>query len=453
MHPSVSVFLTLTLSMGVVDSKLVALLKTDDDPVALAGHQTPPPLPPTTADGHLCVDYKADVTSCGSNCSLHILNNSIATHGAGCLDGSPPGFYFRPGRGADASKFLLWSHGGGWCRNEGECAGRALTYEGSSRCNPPKGPPRQNAASGIMSPDCSINPHFCNWSLAYFIYCDGASWTGNRDQAIPTSQAEYANTATPTVHFKGSRNLQAIMDTLLSPAFGMGSADKVLYAGASAGGLTPYLHCENVRAMVPDSTTVNCLGDAGFFIDHQSVNGQRVYRETMSYAFRMHNATGSVNEECIASKAGAPDLHWMCFFADYSLPHIRTPFFISNSNFDSWSMGAILGAQTYYTLSHEDQLDYTACTNKYSECKPSWKLAVDGWGAAFRRKLAPALAAPQHGVFVNNCHRHHNIDGAEAFTTKINGTSLVEAVAAWIGGVAPAPKLLDTLVPGENPTC
>ena len=34
-------------------------------------------------------------------------------------------------------------------------------------------------------------------------------------------------------------------------------------------------------------------------------------------AFRMQNATASVNDECVRSKA--PDLQWMCFFADYSV--------------------------------------------------------------------------------------------------------------------------------------
>ena len=126
------------------------------------------------------------------------------------------------------------------------------------------------------------------------------------------------------------------------------------------------LHCESVRAIVPSSASVHCLGDAGFFIDakarknalffvlsmflvmflprqardtmnrtthpirvflhiicvSQSVNGRSVYRESMSYAFHMHNATGSVNEECIASKAGADDLAWMCMFADCEPPSL-----------------------------------------------------------------------------------------------------------------------------------
>eukprot|EP01052_Picozoa_sp_SAG31_P035493 SAG31_NODE_4291_length_3376_cov_1.344522_2_plen_294_part_00 len=177
---------------------------------------------------------------------------------------SPPGFYFRPGRGADKTNFILWSHGGGWCRNEGECAGRALTYEGSSARNPPDGPPRQNMDKGIMSSDCGVNP-FCNWTVAYFIYCDGGSWTGDRDQPVPTSQAEYADPPVPAVHFKGRRNLQAIMDTLKGPSFGLGAATKVIYAGASAGGLTTYLHCDAVAAMLPASD-VRCLGKDCYFL-------------------------------------------------------------------------------------------------------------------------------------------------------------------------------------------
>ena len=143
----------------------------------------------------------------------------------------------------------------------------------------------------------------------------------------------------------------------------------------------------------------------------------------------------------------------MCFFADYTLPHIRTPFFVSNSNFDSWSMENILGGQIYYGLSPQDQSDYRNCYLDYSKCNSRFKAALDAWGEAFRDKLMPLLAAPQHGAFVNNCVRHHNIDGIEATTTVIDGQSLLSTVATWVKGVTPAPKLLDRLVPGQNPTC
>jgi hypothetical protein len=94
----------------------------------------------------------------------------------------------------------------------------------------------------------------------------------------------------------------------------------------------------------------------------------------------------------------------------------------------SWQMEDILGGQSYYGLNATEQAAYAGCTTDYSSCTPRFKAVMDSWAVSFGGKLAPALANQKDGLFVNNCHRHHNIDGAEAFTTKINGTSLVEAV-------------------------
>ena len=87
-------------------------------------------------------------------------------------------------------------------------------------------------------------------------------------QEIPSSQSEYSDPPIRVLHFKGRRNLDAIMAEL-SASFGLDGASHVLYSGASAGGLTTYLHCENIRGMLAAKTKVNCQGDAGFFIDHQ----------------------------------------------------------------------------------------------------------------------------------------------------------------------------------------
>eukprot|EP01043_Picozoa_sp_COSAG02_P039798 COSAG02_NODE_3168_length_7242_cov_2.120118_5_plen_114_part_00 len=113
----------------------------------------------------------------------------------------------------------------------------------------------------------------------------------------------------------------------------------------------------------------------------------------------------------------------------------------------------MFGAQAYFSLSPTEVNEYSKCTTDYPSCSPKWKAAVDGWGKAFRRKMHPVLAAPQHGCFVNNCHRHHSIDGAKAFSTEINSTSVVEAVGNWMDGRHDSTKLLDDFTPGSNPTC
>ena len=54
--------------------------------------------------------------------SLHLLNSSFAAQrGAFCLDGSPPGFYFRRGLGEGARKFKIHLQ---VCRGESRRRGR-----------------------------------------------------------------------------------------------------------------------------------------------------------------------------------------------------------------------------------------------------------------------------------------------------------------------------------------
>ncbi|CAI5484705.1 unnamed protein product [Closterium sp. Yama58-4] len=52
---------------------------------------------------------------------------------AKCLDGSPPGYYFRPGVGTGANNWLIDLPVGGWCTTVEECAERAGTEFGSTR--------------------------------------------------------------------------------------------------------------------------------------------------------------------------------------------------------------------------------------------------------------------------------------------------------------------------------
>ncbi len=93
-----------------------------------------------------------------------------------CLDGSPPGYYFHPGTGSGANKWLLHLKGGGWCFEGIEsCYNRSFTTLGTSN----------NWTSTIMldgalSPDQASNPAFYNWNIVYFMYCDGASFSADR---------------------------------------------------------------------------------------------------------------------------------------------------------------------------------------------------------------------------------------------------------------------------------
>ena len=56
---------------------------------------------------------------------------------ARCIDGSPPAYYFRPGKDEGLSKWIIFFEGGGWCHSYESCLNRTLTPLGSSLHYPP----------------------------------------------------------------------------------------------------------------------------------------------------------------------------------------------------------------------------------------------------------------------------------------------------------------------------
>lgn len=136
------------------------------------------------------------VSSQNSEADLVLLKDAV-NEGAVCLDGTPPGYYFRKGElnyckymhsadymrntlifivGMDdgADKWIVYFQGGGWCYDEELCLERSRGELGSS-----KSWPSIMQADGIMSSDKDVNPDFYQWNVAYLKYCDGASFAGD----------------------------------------------------------------------------------------------------------------------------------------------------------------------------------------------------------------------------------------------------------------------------------
>ena len=65
--------------------------------------------------------------------------------------------------------------GDGWCDSTIECYERSLTKLGTTTLWDDKA-----EFYGMFSSNSMANPDFYNWNAAVFIYCDGASFAGNR---------------------------------------------------------------------------------------------------------------------------------------------------------------------------------------------------------------------------------------------------------------------------------
>ena len=116
----------------------------------------------------------------------------------------------------------MFLNGGGWCVTESEeyndggnsCWGRSGGGLGSSNGAHP--------TAGNMFTGTPME----NWNQANVIYCDGGSFSGNLEAAVPTPQFRWPNGTTSgpmkTLHYKGQRNLNAVIDDLKLKGLGHG---------------------------------------------------------------------------------------------------------------------------------------------------------------------------------------------------------------------------------------
>jgi hypothetical protein len=166
-----------------------------------------------------------------SDMKLTLLTEAAAKAGAVCLDGSPGGYYWRPGTGADANKFLLVFNGGGWCvggtteAGKQACADRATGKLGSSKSWSPS---LHEDVHGMTNTNCTINPAFCRWSVAYMYYCDGVSFSGDAAEPVVVPGGKVS-----PIFFRGKRLLDANLASLMQTR-GLRTATAVVLSGHSA---------------------------------------------------------------------------------------------------------------------------------------------------------------------------------------------------------------------------
>lgn len=263
---------------------------------------------------------------------------------ARCLDGSLPYYYLSTpsSSGATASlgevarsSWVLYLEGGAWCNTPEDCYARSETYLGSGRFVP------ANAVNGrriamskdfppipYLSSDCELNPEFCDFNKVVVHYCDGNSFTGQREEQLQVSnpdeaklayargvyanlQREYENifdnallgglTELPpgdrlnsgssdgssaltvkskTLFFRGRYILDAVIEATVFSGAGGGTPRspaprEVMLTGCSAGGLAALLHADRVREKYFDFHHVNvkfrAASFSGWFMDVSTV--------------------------------------------------------------------------------------------------------------------------------------------------------------------------------------
>jgi hypothetical protein len=291
-------------------------------------------MPPPRASASLLRGAAAAALLVGAARAQEWLSVSLASDArALCLDGSPGAYQIKAGRGANASKFLLFQQAGGWAMSPADLLYRSTTALGSTRGDPPV--TSEWAIEDVMSNDSARNPLFHDWTSVALRYCDGASRASDLAEPLVVNGTQ--------LFLRGFSILRATVDALLGASPGGGApslaqATELVMGGGSAGGLGVTLHADyvaaRVRAANPGLRRALGISTDGFFVDGASIwNGRHVMTEVFQRVAALGNVSAGApeqtNEACML--ATAPQLRWRCFMAEFVLPFVRTPIFFLNS--------------------------------------------------------------------------------------------------------------------------
>jgi len=179
---------------------------------------------------------------------------------------------------------------------------------------------------GLLSNKVKYNPDFYNWTKVFVPYCDGASFTGNREKPLKVKKK--------LLYFRGRRILDALSDELLRRS--IDKASEIILSGRSAGALTAIIHADYIRSSFHRAANASfrVLADAGFFVDAPSLNGTEIIRSAFQQLYTLHNA--SLNQACLGAQERKQE--WRCLFPQYSVPFVNSPIFLVNSLYDLWQI-------------------------------------------------------------------------------------------------------------------
>ena len=114
-----------------------------------------------------------------------------------CNDGSQPAFWYRPGTGTGATRWVFWFEGGAQCDDQPTCTARAMTSPTLITSNGFM----PGAGQGLLSNSASISPLLHNANIVNMHYCSSDTWAGAR--APSKTAGKFSPTDVDTWSFQG----------------------------------------------------------------------------------------------------------------------------------------------------------------------------------------------------------------------------------------------------------
>jgi len=297
-----------------------------------------------------------------------------------CNDGSPAVYYFEPGYGDGAKRWVI-SLRGGWYCNAAPCSGRP-SYLMTSLDSPEI----WVAPEGLLSNDSIQNPDFYNANHVMIHYCSSDLWSGNKTR--PGPQGPF--------HFRGRKIFRSVIRDLMNKSAPnlTEQGTEILLQGGSAGGVGVMVNLDWLAEQLP-SAKVRGFNDGGWipfetrftsFIEESIFKGVRTWK-------------GGPDKDCaIANRKNKSS----CYISTV-LPYLKTPIFVQQSQRDPFF--------PYAWLDHTPPHIYPSPSEN---------------AKAVRTSLLPAPAAFSPKT------RTHVLSGDSNFLSiRVNGYSLAQLLGNW----------------------
>lgn len=172
---------------------------------------------------------------------------------------------------------------------------------------------------------------------------------------------------------------------------------------------------------------MKCLSDAGFFLDERDISLNHTMRSLYKEIVELQGVEQNLDKNCTKSLY-IPEL---CFFPQYALRYITTPFFILNSAYDVFQFHHILVPPSADPRGH-----WNRCKLNPAACNAHQIDVLQG----FRSDMLSALrfffaSSRRGGMFINSCFAHCQSESQDTWfavdSPRVHNKTIAEAVGDW----------------------
>lgn len=167
---------------------------------------------------------------------------------------------------------------------------------------------------------------------------------------------------------------------------------------------------------------VKCVKLMSFFRD--DISGNNSIRPFFSSLVALQGAEKNLNKDCLNSTLSP----YLCFFPQYALQNIKTPYFILNSAYDVYQFHHI-----FVPPSSDPRGHWSRCKADPSACSTSQIATLQGLRSAMLTALKPFEGEPEMGMFINSCFAHCQSELQDTWFAPNSPTLDNETIAELVG--------------------